>query len=197
MSTSFAGLPSTTTSMWLTIVNRARAGCLADPTVASTRGPAPRRRRLLPSPRRRPAPPPEWCGVRRGGSASGETMRISVCLSVGSALMRLMSAAPRAVEANTRSSATTAGLRAVIVSERAQRVGVGKGEQFSAASAGLLFQRRQRICRRDEHSARLRHRRNSILQDDREILRDSKRHSADSHFLLQVVFCRLLKNSAA
>src|SRR6266853_1601738 len=49
-------------------------------------------------------------------SLSCEMTRISDCSSVGSALMRLMSAAPRGVIANKRSSATTFGRRLVITS---------------------------------------------------------------------------------
>ena len=54
--------------------------------------------------------------VMRVSSLLGDTTRISDSISDGSALIRLISAAPRGVDANSRSSAITAGLRLVIVS---------------------------------------------------------------------------------
>jgi hypothetical protein len=53
-------------------------------------------------------------------------MRISHDLSFGSALMRLMSAAPRLVAANWRSSATAWGRFRVITSSAAQSFAVGE-----------------------------------------------------------------------
>src|SRR5260221_1644389 len=55
-------------------------------------------------------------GTTRADSLSCAMTRISESLSVGSALRRVMSAAPRGVAANERSSAITPGLRFVIVS---------------------------------------------------------------------------------
>ncbi len=54
--------------------------------------------------------------MARAGSASCDTTRISERASDGSALMRLISAAPRGVVANARSSATIAGRRFMMVS---------------------------------------------------------------------------------
>src|SRR5579872_3436332 len=57
-----------------------------------------------------------WRGDTRTWLPSRDTTRISDCASVRSALMRLMRAVPRGVAAKRRSSMTTSGLRAAIVS---------------------------------------------------------------------------------
>ena len=72
--------------------------------------------------------------------------------------MRLISAAPRGVAANCRSSATVCGTAVDDRLERAKRVRVGEGQDFVGVhGAGPLRQRGQQIGRGNQHGTRLGH----------------------------------------
>ena len=71
--------------------------------------------------------------------------------------MRLISAAPRGVAANCRSSATVVGTAVDDRLERAKRVRVGEGQDLVVHRAGPLRQRGQQIGRGNQHGTRLGH----------------------------------------
>ncbi len=71
--------------------------------------------------------------------------------------MRLISAAPRGVAANCRSSATVVGRRLTIASKRSKRVCIGEGQDLVVHRAGPLRQRGQQIGRGNQHGARRGH----------------------------------------
>ena len=92
-----------------------------------------------------------WCRRTRRGHRRRRARRRGspIALSVGSALMRLMSAAPRGVAANVLLERDQSRPPLGDDVERAQRVGVGEREQFAAVAGRALLERRQQIGRCD------------------------------------------------
>ena len=82
-------------------------------------------------------------------------MRISDAVSDGSALMRLMRAAPRGVAGEVLLEGDDRGLALGDGLERAQRVGVGELQQLVAGvAAGAVLEAGQQFRRPDEHGTR-------------------------------------------